>query len=188
PGQLSVIFDRSEDRQRQPLSKTDKRRIAAAIRMPVGVESVARKVSSAGHNASIEQLQKLGLLESGPLTLLNVFRRALCNGDLNTARAAQNALWKHPVGLQVKHLRDIPLMAWHMPPISRETASQFLFVSGVARSGTTAMGNLLGAHCDVAMYIELFLPYYGYLPEMLAPQNVSMLAEMRLVALSKKNL
>jgi hypothetical protein len=49
------------------------------------------------------------------------------------------------------------------------------------------MGRLLGSHPHVALYTELFLPQYGYVPEMLATENIRLLAEKGLISLNERN-
>jgi hypothetical protein len=161
--------------------------VAIASKTPAALAFVGKRVARAGPAASFEELQKLGLASCNPLTLLNVFRRALRHGDVNQARAAQNALLKHPSGLPVKHPCDIPLMPWQTLGGRPGPSGRFLFVSGVARSGTTAMGRLLGSHPHVALYTELFLPQYGYVPAMLATENIRLLAEKGLIGLNQGN-
>jgi hypothetical protein len=162
-----------------------KRTVGLACRTPAALAFVGKSIRAAGPDASLEELEALGLARCSPLTLLNVFRRALRNNDMQQARAAQNALSKHPVGLPVRYPQDIPFMRWRTG--GPTSPGRFLFVSGVARSGTTALGRLLGSHEDVAMYTELYLPRYGYVPEMLAPENVYMLAEKGLLGLNERN-
>lgn len=77
------------------------------------------------------------------------------------------------------------MMAWSSSGISNLKDQRCLFVSGVPRSGTTALGRLLGQHEDVAMYIELYPPTYGYVPEMLDHRAVRMLADRNILRLGK---
>jgi hypothetical protein len=49
---------------------------------------------------------------------------------------------------------------------------RYLFVSGVARSGTTALGRLVNLSGDVALFVERFAPHYGYHPLMFTPEHV----------------
>ena len=45
----------------------------------------------------------------------------------------------------------------------------FVFVSGMPRAGTTALGHLLNISPQVALFTELYWPYRAYVPESFAP-------------------
>ena len=161
--------------------------VALALRTPAAFVFLQKKLRKAGPDASREELEKLGVLRANPLTLLNALRRAVRQQDISMARAAQNALWRHPTGLSPSRTDYVSLMPRHAFSSSGPTMYRFLFVSGVPRSGTTAMGNLLGLHRNVAMYIELYPPGYGYRPEMFLYQNVLTLSNAAILRLSAKN-
>jgi tetratricopeptide (TPR) repeat protein len=44
-------------------------------------------------------------------------------------------------------------------------SKRFLFISGVPRSGTSALGSLLNLSPNVALFVELFSPWFPYAPD-----------------------
>jgi len=151
------------------------------------IAAIWQALDAAGPDASVAELEKHGLAQCHPALLRNLFHRAFRARRYEKAHLAQNALLKHPVGVKPKDGRDIPFMSWNRQPGIGQAAERYLFVSGVARSGTTALGRMLGMHRDVAMYIELYLPNYGYIPQMFAPENIQMLCESGLLTLNGNN-
>ena len=129
----------------------------------------------------------MGLPDWRPANVQNVFLAALKENNLQRARAAQNALWNHPDGISLSRLRDVPLTRWAGLTSRRRRKQRYLFVSGVPRSGTTALGRLLGRHKDVAMFIELYPAINGYTPEMLRPTNITALCEQGIMSLTDVN-
>lgn len=92
------------------------------------------------------------------------------SGDVPGALAVQSELWRAAEPLESTRPRDLPLLGWsRMAPADHD---RFLFVSGTPRSGTSALGQLLKSHADIAVYNELYPDRYGYLPAMFAPENV----------------
>lgn len=120
-----------------------------------------------------------------PGVLVDAFHLAVKRNDTPAAVKIQRTLWTHPQGFVPKHSRDIPAMALGMPETSTFRPS-YLFVSGVPRSGTTALGSLLGQSSEVAMYIELYRSGYGYCPQMFEPANIERLARAGLIELHDK--
>ena len=62
-----------------------------------------------------------------------------------------------------------------LPFIGRDTInphSEYVFVSGAPRSGTTSFGRILNLHKDVAMLTERYTPYFGYHPDMFLDKNI----------------
>jgi len=151
------------------------------------IEKIDRALDTAGVNATFEELHCLGLGYWPASRLKAIFVGAVRRGEWKKARAAQNALWKHPTGIKLSDMRDIPLRPRLQMDDPRLSARSYLFISGVARSGTTALGRLVGKHADVAMYIELYLANNGYVPEMFCTDNVKMFVEHGILKLSSTN-
>src|SRR5690606_13906087 len=49
----------------------------------------------------------------------------------------------------------------------------FVFVSGMPRAGTTALGHLLNIRTDIALFTELHNPYLAYAPSSFAPEIIA---------------
>lgn len=55
---------------------------------------------------------------------------------------------------------------------SAERTSKYLFISGIPRSGTTALANLLNYSQSIAMFIERYAPWLGYHPVLFDKQEL----------------
>lgn len=67
--------------------------------------------------------------------------------------------------------------ATHIPKyVSAATSTRertFVFVSGMPRAGTTALGHLLNIRTDIALFTELHNPYLAYAPSSFAPEIIA---------------
>lgn len=56
---------------------------------------------------------------------------------------------------------------WDTAPVPDETG--YVFVSGMPRAGTTALGQMLNMSRDIALFTEIHIPYLTYAPESFDP-------------------
>ncbi|MEO1003953.1 MAG: sulfotransferase [Cyanobacteria bacterium J06638_7] len=111
---------------------------------------------------------------------LREFRRELNATRYENAAELQRRIWSCEENPPIVKHRDIPLLPW--PRLSVPPApGPFLFVSGTARSGTTALGKLLNAHAQVAIYIELYHFACGYTPQMFSTEAIGYLQQRGLL-------
>jgi hypothetical protein len=119
-----------------------------------------------------------GAVDAEAKEMARRFRALMAERRFDEARAIQQQLWQRTPGLLPTRSLEVPLMGWRnggwrpADPMRAQDPNGYLFVSGSARSGTTALGRLLNLHPRIAMFIELYDPSYGYLPEMFEPENI----------------
>lgn len=108
------------------------------------------------------------------------FYRHFGAGEYGEAARVQRALWSAESPLP-QRVADIPLFRWDIDFVAAEPA-RTLLVSGTPRSGTTALGKMLGSHPEIQMFTELYSFRFGYHPRMLAAENIARLVRAGLLA------